>query len=571
MPFDPATGAASLADLLAMVEADPGLKPSQRAQRAWALRTAAKYLGKPLEALPARLTALRYGIGRLHPVQLGVKRKTFDNWRSAFAGAVRHYGGAMGLPRRGTRLAPEWQALHDGLPDPHMRRGLVRLMRYCTAQGIGPSAVSDAVLVRFRAALEAETFSTRINTVHRHNAVLWNRAVGTVPGWPNVRLSVPDYRPPRQGLSRDELPESFRQDVDAYLASKTLAPTPGAGISALLDGPLAHPWAPRTAGLRREHIRLAASAAVHTGTPVEQLQHLADLTEPQTAKRILGHYLARDAKELGRDEPKTFTIDLAYTLLSIARDWIRPSQADLERLRQMSGNLERYRRSGLTEKNLTVIRALMDPANKARLKALPERLMEEAAKSHMPYRGAVTAQLAVAIAILIVAPMRIGNLVRLRVDVELLRPGGAKAPYHIHFPKHMVKNQVDLEYPLPAHTTRLIDRYRTQFRPRLVNAASDWLLPGEAGHKEERTLSGQLTKRVFAEIGIRITPHQFRHAAAAWLLQADPGNFELVRRILGHEDIATTVRFYIGLESISAMRRYHGIITSDPGEEQRPQ
>jgi integrase len=570
MPFDPASGAATLADLLAQVEADPALNPSQRAQRAWALRTAGKYLGKPLEALPARLTALRYGIARLHPVQLGVKPKTFANWRSAFGTVVRHYGGAMDLPRRGTELSDEWQGLHDRLADLRLRRGLVRLMRYCTVEGIAPEAMNDTVLDKFRAALEAGTFSTRINTLHRHNAVLWNRAVATIPGWPPVQLTIPDYRPPRQGLNWNELPESFQRDVDTYLRTKTYMPQTGSSVVSLLDGPQARPWSAGTVKLRREHIRLAASASVQAGIAAECLQSLADLTEPETAKLILGRYLARDEKELGRAEPKGFTIDLAYTLLSIARDWVKPGAPALDRLRQMSANLERYRRSGLTEKNLAVIRALMDPTNKARLLALSDRLMAEAAKSRSPYRAGVTAQFAVVIAILIAAPMRIGNLVRLRFGVELLRPGGAKAPYHIFLPKHLVKNQVDLEYPLPVNVTSLVDRYKAQFRPRLINAASDWLLPGEEGHEEERTLSGQLSKRVLQEIGIRITPHQFRHAAAAWLLQSDPGNYELVRRLLGHEDIATTVRFYIGLESIAAMRRYHAIVTGETTPEDKP-
>jgi integrase len=49
--------------------------------------------------------------------------------------------------------------------------------------------------------------------------------------------------------------------------------------------------------------------------------------------------------------------------------------------------------------------------------------------------------------------------------------------------------------------------------------------------------------------GLRITVHQFRHAAAAIYLKDHPGNYETVRQLLGHRDIQTTIRFYCGLET----------------------
>ena len=46
---------------------------------------------------------------------------------------------------------------------------------------------------------------------------------------------------------------------------------------------------------------------------------------------------------------------------------------------------------------------------------------------------------------------------------------------------------------------------------RHAGAASPWLFPGESdGHKTETTLSGQIIERITKEIGIRVTPHQFR-------------------------------------------------------------
>ena len=81
-------------------------------------------------------------------------------------------------------------------------------------------------------------------------------------------------------------------------------------------------------------------------------------------------------------------------------------------------------------------------------------------------------------------------------------------------------------------------------------------------HKDIKTLGEQISKRIGREIGLVVTPHQFRHAAAALILRTDRGNYELVRRVLGHRSLATTTSFYIGLKSLSAAERFGEIVTA---------
>jgi integrase len=57
-----------------------------------------------------------------------------------------------------------------------------------------------------------------------------------------------------------------------------------------------------------------------------------------------------------------------------------------------------------------------------------------------------------------------------------------------------------------------------------------------------------------------MTVHQFRHAAAAIFLKHNPGQYELVRRMLGHRNIATTMNFYVGLENIQATEIYANLM-----------
>jgi integrase len=60
--------------------------------------------------------------------------------------------------------------------------------------------------------------------------------------------------------------------------------------------------------------------------------------------------------------------------------------------------------------------------------------------------------------------------------------------------------------------------------------------------------------------GLRITAHQFRHAAAAIYLRHYPGAYETVKRLLGHRNIQTTINFYCGLETTQANQEFGKII-----------
>ena len=54
--------------------------------------------------------------------------------------------------------------------------------------------------------------------------------------------------------------------------------------------------------------------------------------------------------------------------------------------------------------------------------------------------------------------------------------------------------------------------------------------------------------------------HQFRHAAGAIVLQRRPGEYELVRRLLGHRNVQTTVNAYVGLENIQPSEIFGKIV-----------
>ena len=161
--------------------------------------------------------------------------------------------------------------------------------------------------------------------------------------------------------------------------------------------------------------------------------------------------------------------------------WTKPA---LERLDEIRAALEDYRRSGLTPKNLQLVRQVLTEGIWSEVVSLPNVLMQQArsAKDHAPIKAAVTAQLAVAIAILTFAPIRLSNLVGIELGKNLIKPGGLNTPYWLVFPHYDVKNRVDLNFQFDQALTDLIDEYIHEFRPALLRGANaSWLFPGEGG------------------------------------------------------------------------------------------
>jgi integrase len=100
------------------------------------------------------------------------------------------------------------------------------------------------------------------------------------------------------------------------------------------------------------------------------------------------------------------------------------------------------------------------------------------------------------------------------------------------------------------------------FRPALMRGRNtNCLFPGVSHeHKEKISFSTQIVGRVQKSTGLRITVHQFRHAAGALILKHRPGEYELVRRILGHKSIQTTIDFYCSLETTQASEIFTDIV-----------
>jgi integrase len=201
---------------------------------------------------------------------------------------------------------------------------------------------------------------------------------------------------------------------------------------------------------------------------------------------------------------------------------------------------------------MTRLRPFNEQENVSALLALPQELMRQAQRHGNPRRGAVRAQMAVAIEILLMAPIRMRNLVNLDIERNLVRSvrGGA---LHIVIGSEDVKNEEPLEHPLPSESAALIDTYIDRFRPHLASKNNTALFPGIGSDPKNQDAFGtQISRTVRAHTGLQVHPHLFRHLGAKLYLDANPGDYETVR----HRSLQTTIDFYTGLETPAAARHF---------------
>jgi hypothetical protein len=161
---------------------------------------------------------LRYGVARLHHAQLGVSRKTLQNHISNLKAAIRHVAGQKRLSGRGIALSSAWRSLYDQLTDRRLLLGLSGFLKYCSATGMDPSSVSDATVAAFIGYATEVQFTVEPNDLHKQVARSWNRAKEAAPHWPQITLTVPDFRPQAASLPWDAFKLSFVEDVERYLS-----------------------------------------------------------------------------------------------------------------------------------------------------------------------------------------------------------------------------------------------------------------------------------------------------------------------------------------------------------------
>jgi hypothetical protein len=493
-------------------------------------------------------------LDELSPARFGLSRGRWANLRSLTLKALKLAGIATLPSRHLSQLSREWQRYYNLLPPRPQRVNLSRFIHRCSELGVSPEDVAQETFEGFAEELEQYGLRPRPRQTYRDACRAWNWAVQHVAGWPLLTIAIPDRRN-RYSLSWETFPPSLKSDIDAMLdaaiSPDLLSPTSRRPIKAV------------SARSRLTLLRRVCSALVLCGHDPLTLRSIADLVEPETVRQGLRFFLERNGGRRTADIHQT-----AKLICTLAKHWVGVPADHLAKLVAIRNRLDPGRH-GMTEKNRATLRCFEDDALVAKFLAFPEMIARRHRnKVEFKFWHAVEVQIALAIELLTVAPVRCGNLAAIHLERNLISLGfGKNRQIHLYFPANTVKNDTELEFPLPASTVALLDLYVSKFRPKLVHAANDWLFPGEAGApKQAAGLSKQIAAAVQRGIGVRLTAHQFRHLAGFLYLKRNPGGHEVVRRLLGHKSIETTIRFYAGMEISAAIRHYDQHIQSRRAE-----
>jgi hypothetical protein len=541
----------SFADAVMAITAAADL--SEETRRHWrsSLTGIARAFDQPPELIPARYSAIRARMAALHHVPLDWVPKTLANHKSNAKAALIWFAKEKDVLPHGVALSPAWDRLRVELTDPSTRYRLLPLMRFCSGVDIEPDAVDEAIVDRYFDHRARTTTRASDAASRRILARLWNAGIGNIEGWPQQRLVEPPVKA-AEGPGWEDFPGGLRADIEGYLAGLKL-------IRRNKAGQRIRPCKPSTIITRRRELVAAVRMAMKVGVPLASLTSLGALIHPSVAEKVLNGYWSKDG-----EAPSTYTINLSCRFVALAHSVGGLDEVALRKLGDLRFELEQHREDGMTPKNLALIRCVLTDEVWSRVTKLPDQLMRQARleRRHAPVRAAVLAQIAVAVAILTVAPIRLGNLAGIRLGENLIKPGGPQSNYFLAFSKYDVKNRVPLQFKLDETVTTIINEYVHDFRPDVMRGSNaDWLFPGESGgHKEKISFSTQIVDRVEKSTGLRITVQQFRHAAGALILKHRPGEYELVRRLLVHKSVQTTIKFYLELETTQASEIFTDIV-----------
>src|SRR5262249_45011517 len=140
----------SFVDAIAIIAASDELPKQTLRHWMTSLRQIAKALDRPLEVIPARFSAVRADLARLHHAPTGLTLKTLRNHKSNVRSALLWLAREKRIRKHGAALSPVWEALRDQINDRFVRWRLSSLMRFCSANGIAPAEVDELVVEQFK-------------------------------------------------------------------------------------------------------------------------------------------------------------------------------------------------------------------------------------------------------------------------------------------------------------------------------------------------------------------------------------------------------------------------------------
>jgi integrase len=522
-------------------------KSTRNAELRSAINTLCRVLGRQPTLTPVEPAELAKLLATAQPAVAGVNKQRWGRVCSLVSAALRACDFEI-MPARDTRsLTATWRTLADALPYMKLVNGLSRLMHYFSGAGVEPETVTLADFDRFKVALETTSLFGNPSASYRTSVRLWIAAANSIASWPQI-LPALQKNPRSYSLPMSDFPQSFQDEVAAFLHN-------GSDPDELSEA-YSKPLSSGTTDGRAKHLRQVASALVYAGYPLADITSLSMLVQPENAKMALRYLRGRNGNM------KTHGVShQVWVLCVVARHWVKDPVSDAA-LRKFYSALT-IKTKGMVDRNRKKLRQFDLPQNVEALLNLPAKVFGEALRSRVgDHSEAVRVANALAVEILIVAPMRISNLAGLNLNEHLVRLGkSSESICRVEIPPDETKTHVPFDVQLPKGTVHLLDIFLKTYRPRLNPNPSPWLFSGRHGaRRSEVAFSRTISEFLMREIGIDMHSHLFRHLAGRFYLEANPAGIETVRRLLGHTSTKTTMKAYCELDSVQAFRRYEDVI-----------
>ena len=498
--------------------------------------------------------------------------KRNQNIRSSVRALLKWVHDSEPSERRITKMSNKWLSL---VKDPSLSHGersfLSRLSKYCSRRSIEPDAVTDQTISEFIETIEKLGTVKDIRLYRRRLTNTWNTCSSTKLGWPATRLTLPPLnRAPQLTPSLEQLGETMAAQVEAIRTS-LVGRDKGVVREKRFDRRLPEEGGPQKAQKKlapitvdsymkmvRRAIRIQSQL---TGRSYDVML-ASEIVDCGAAENIL-NTLADDLESRGKSSRNVHL--MACALLCVAVRHFKVDKADEETIHWLLEQAE-IPEPKMTLKNVERLRQLV-LVKQLELLRLPGVLIENTLKkiSQGRCRGEhlVDAQVGVAVALLLSIPVRESNLAAMRLGVHLFLPASKGGEARLLIPSGMVKNRLGIDRFVPVDVTELLRVYVIEILPRIrSNSSSNAVFPGQLDDTTRGAagLGTHVSRRIQRYIGIEMNLHLFRHFAAVSYLEAHPGEYEVVRILLGNRNLQTVKDYYTSLEKEAALRKVDDVV-----------
>ena len=468
--------------------------------------------------------------------QSGVSPKRWSNAKSEVGRLLR----AFGLPTRqqAQELSQQsaWCPLLSAISSPQHRGALRPFAQFCAARRLDPNDVTEEVLnnyVEWRQQGAPHTPATRLARDLRR---IWNQAGSQVPGWPAYRFTSPTPAHV-DAFPLAALSAAFQADLTVYLEDRK------AGDPFDFE----NRRTAKEATLKSERALLIRAASIlgKYKSEAHYVKAISDLVRPDNARTVLKH-MYRKAGDSWQPQART----MATVLARAARDYVKvpgEQQQELQKpLDAISQCINSRRRPGLPERVQQKLRPFDDPEMRRRFLQLPDKLYARASLSlaKKPVRAAQQHEIALALELLIVDPIRRSNLAAIDLARHVQRDIEGKI-VGLFIAASEVKNGMPIDTVFKRSLAGNFERHLTMFRPHIRGASGSALFPSpNGGPLNAANLARRLSQTVRKELGVDFTPQLMRHLAATMLYEEDPSYGPVVQRLLRHTTLKQTELMY---------------------------